>query len=354
MNKEMAHTTSVQKNVTSNGQCSNKGAEPSRSVRSEQLIDHPLFTRTVLLPTTPIRTFYKVVKRAVVLREMGIWLAAPSGVGKSSALDMVVELMTASMPTLLVLKHNMLNQQMPSIRAFFKNFLATLRHYEQKGETSDVRQRLVNTLIDDARVRGSSMVLLMIDEAQAMTIQDFKFLKDVSNALEQENVQLVTILMGQDPDLSELIIELRRARRLDLISRFALQRIEFVGYSCVDHLREILREIDTAIYPIGTEYTWTSYFFPRAYESGFRLENEAQAFFKAIVDATPKKLEGLCIPARQTFLAIRTFVYANSKRDTCNMHLPEDAWKSTVAYARIADAMLLMAVNDATQAEVRI
>ena len=49
------------------------------------------------------------------------------------------------------------------------------------------------------------MALLLLDEAQSLTVEEFSFLKDVFNDLRRENIQLVTILMGQSPDLHRTV-----------------------------------------------------------------------------------------------------------------------------------------------------
>jgi hypothetical protein len=256
---------------------------------------------------------------------------------------MVEAMLHKQMPRLPIFQHNAHNQQIPSIRAFFKHFLATVGHKEKRGETYDLRERLVNCLIDDARISGMNMILMLIDEAHAMAIQDFNFLKDVYNDLGKENVQLITILMGQAPDLSKVITELKNSNRLDLVGRFAMSTLSFRAYNSIRDLTKILKGIDSAIFPDESGVSWTGFFFPEAYRRGFRLENEASRFMAAIAAVAPNETSGVFdFPARQAFLAIRTFVIDNAAFDDPNILLPDDAWKNAVNYAKLKDAMLLM------------
>jgi hypothetical protein len=311
-------------------------------LRTEMAMHHPLLSGHVILPTPPVDELFKIIKRAVVLRETGCCFSARSGVGKTSALEMVDVMLRQQMPKLPVFRHDTHNQQIPSIRAFFKHFLATVGHSEKKGETYDLRERLVNCLIDDARISGMNMILLFIDEAHAMAVQDFNFLKDVYNDLGKENVQLITILMGQEPDLSKVIERLKNAGRLDLIGRFAMRPLSFRAYNSVQDLAAIFKGIDATSFPEASGISWTSFFFPEAYRCGFRLENEAPRFMAAISESAPGGASYFDFPARQTFLAIRTFVIDNAGSDESKIRLPENAWKEAVDYAKLQEAMLLM------------
>jgi hypothetical protein len=192
--------------------------------------------------------------------------------------------------------HDAHNQQFPSIRAFFKHFLVTVGHDEIKGETYDLRVRLVRTMIDSARTSGLNLIVLFIDEANALQLQDFLFLKDVHNDLAREGVQLVTFLMGQSPDLEYLIEKLARGARRDLISRFA-NRIQPVRpYRSVSDLRAVFKAIDQKQYPPDSDVHWPQALLPKAWQAGFRLEHEAKRAFEGLFAA------GSGVPAAQRMI----------------------------------------------------
>jgi len=311
--------------------------------RADSVLLHPLFTNRVLLPTPAVDEVFKAVISTIVLRDTGCCLSGRSGVGKSCALELMESALHERMPRLCIFRHDIHNHQIPSIRAFFKHFLSTVQHAEKKGETYDLRERLINILVDDARISGMGMVLLFIDEAHAMLIQDFDFLKDVYNDLNKQGIQLITVLMGQEPDLDATIERLKNARRLDLIGRFAMRVVPFRAYNSVNDLSVILKGIDSTRHPDENGPTWTEFFFPQAYQRGFRLENEAENFMAAIRAVGAGNASGsFDFPARQTFLSIRKFVIENMRLDHSNMQLPEDVWRKAVEYAKLKNAMQLM------------
>jgi hypothetical protein len=318
--------------------------------RDEIIRNHPLMTKDVLLPTQPIDELFLAIRRVVILRETGCCFTGHSGVGKSCALDVVEAMLRSEIPGLCVVKHVTHSQQVPSIRAFFKHFLTTIKHSQLRGETYDLRQRLVNWLVDEGRLSGLNMVVLLIDEAQVMTIQDFNFLKDVFNDLNKDGVQLVSILMAQSPDFSEVINILKRERRLDLIGRFAMRILPFRAYNCAVDLEQILQKIDETVYPEGSGITWTEFFFPEAFRSGFRLACQLENFMAAITANAPKtRPMRFDFPARQAFLAIRTFMIDNAGLDATNMEVPPNAWLKAVEYAKIAEAMEIMRASTSLQ-----
>lgn len=311
--------------------------------RGEIGLHHPLMTKDVLLPTAPINELFLAIHRVVVLRETGCCFTGHSGIGKSCALDVVEAMLQIQMPGLCVVKHDTHSQQVPSIRAFFKHFLTTIKHSQLRGETFDLRQRLVNWLVDEAKLSGLNMIVLLIDEAQGMKMQDFNFLKDVFNDLNKEGVQLITILMAQAPDFAEVVATLKRERRLDLIGRFAMRILPFRAYNSATDLEQILRGIDEAVFPEGSGITWTEFYFPKAFQTGFRLVGQLNDFMKAITASAPKtRPMRFDFPARQAFVAIRTFMMDYAGSDGENMLVPVDAWKTVVAYAKIADSMEMM------------
>lgn len=313
------------------------------SRRAELAFHHPITTRTVLITTPPIYEMFLVINRIVMLRDTGCCFVGPSGTGKTSALVVIEELIKVRWPNLYVVRHHTHNNKVPSIRAFFKHFLNTLNHPERTGETIDLRRRLVNWLVDEARTSGLNLVLMMIDEAQAMEIADFEFLKDVYNDLAEQQVQLVTVLMAQSPDFDRVVKKLRHERRLDLIGRFAMRIVPFRAYNSLEDLRSILQFIDQAIFPEDSGITWTSFYFPEAYSNGFRMVDQSIKFFSAIAEVTPgSKPSEVRFPARQAFLAIKFFFIEHAGYDAADMQLPHDAWRSAVEYAMIKEAMEAM------------
>ncbi|MBV6325684.1 ATP-binding protein [Duganella violaceipulchra] len=182
------------------------------------LTKHPLFGKTLVLPTEPIKEMVGAMRRAVILRELGCCFTATSGYGKSRGLIMAEHELRKIFPNVPIFRHIVDNQQVPSIRAFFKNFLLTVGITDIAGETFDLRVRL-GAALEEAGLGGSEkMVVLLIDEAQGMALQDFCFLKDIGNQLERVDVHFVVFMMGQEPEFTRVAQRLRARRYTQVLS----------------------------------------------------------------------------------------------------------------------------------------
>ena len=308
--------------------------------RAEQVtIDHPAFDPQTVLITAPIAELYQTVRHILLVRETGCCFTAPSGAGKTRALILLEHLLRERMPALIVIRHTTWNHQVPSIRAFFKHFLTAVGHPELRGETFDLRHRLVRRLIDLARTSQLPFIVLLIDEANAMRLEDFLFLKDIYNDLDREGIGLVTVMMGQDPDFSDVVANLRDKGKSDLISRFARRRQQFRAYSKVEDVASVFRQYDSAIWPPGSSQTWTQFFMPEAWDAGFRLADQAAPFMEAVKSCSDQSLSKIGFPARQFFAAVREYLAKQQYSDGPGEFPSPDAWGEAVEFALLADAM---------------
>lgn len=305
---------------------------------------HPLFAGEVSIVTPPIKQMYGSVKRVIALRELGCTFSGPSGAGKTYSISVIGAMLRAELPRLCILTYTAGNQQLPSIRAFYKGFLHAVGHHELRGETWDLRARLVRSMASDARQAGMNIVVLFVDEANALTLQDFLFLKDVYNDLEKEHIQLISILMGQSPDLDAVLDNLAKEGRLDLISRFAMRRLHVPAYSTVAEIDLIFDHID--LIESGGVY-WTQFFLPKSFAGGFRLRDQAASAFSAICRADPlaNAAGKVAFPARQFFLMLRSFLLDAAADDPDGLADFDQRWDAAVREAKLQDAMKLISTQ---------
>lgn len=303
------------------------------------LIDHPAFSLNTVLLTEPISELYQMVRQLVFVRETGCCFTAHSGVGKTRALMMVEHLVRQRMPELLVIRHNTWNQQVASIRAFYKHFLTAIGHPDLRGETFDLRHRLIRRLVDMARANKSPIVLLLIDEANAMRLDDFLFLKDVYNELDKDGIQLITVMMGQEPDFGNVLALLRDRGRLDLISRFARRKMVFRACSTEKDFRGLFRHFDTSIYPLDSGATWVQHFLPKAWNNGFRLADQVAIFLQAVDRCASPTSRAIGIPARQLFTVIRRYLLEQMYRERSGQRPVDTPWDDALTYALLDDAL---------------
>lgn len=310
------------------------------SVRAQLVATHPLFDRQTIVTTPAIDNLNRQIRRAALLGEMGLCFSAASGIGKSTALVAARAYIRREMKGVPVVIHSFRNNQVPSIRGFYKHLLCSVQHASTKGETADLRQRVTQRFISEALCSDRKMIVLLVDEAQAMKTQDFLFLKDLDNDLADAGVRLLSVFMAQEPDFSEVRKTIHAEGRLDLIGRFLMRPLRFDGFRTVEDFRVWFHDIDCHEFPVGSGWTWTRFFFPEAWENGFRMEYEANRFFGVLGKAVGMRAENeICTsPARQIFLAVRAFLLDNAGFDEPQMRLDTQAWSNALEYARVQAA----------------
>ncbi|MES2072727.1 MAG: ATP-binding protein [Pseudomonadota bacterium] len=320
--------------------------------RPNLIMQHPLFSQGVILPTLPINEIYQQIRRSVYIRESGRCFKAPSGSGKSFCIDMICDLLKHDFPNLAVIKIQAQTQMVASIRSFFKHILTSLRHNDIRGETYDLKRRAMNRLVDEAKRHGMSFVVLFIDEAQCMRTEDYYFLKDVSNGLSTEGVQLVTVLFGQAPEFEYAINDLRSAGKLDIVSRFTMRLEDFRPFSTLADIEQLFEQIEKATYPAHTNISWIQFLSPKSYAAGFRFKNEARPFFEALTSLNIDD-ESPFFPARSMFLALRHALFDFAVSESVQLQIPPSAWVNAIQYAQVIEAARIGGMPQDSKWEVK-
>lgn len=93
-----------------------------------------------------------------------------------------------------------------------QELLLAVGHPEfEKGTTTVLKNRLLNSLLASASVTKSKKVVLFIDEAQNMSVNDFEWLMDIYNNLSLWDIHMVSFLFGS--------LELRQHQKKTYIFR---------------------------------------------------------------------------------------------------------------------------------------
>ncbi|WP_207003809.1 ATP-binding protein [Trinickia mobilis] len=287
--------------------------------------------------TKPVDELNKVIHNAVLMRRSGSWVPASPGDGKTSAVIAVTDALEKEFDgEIAIVRLNYVGSHTPTIRGFHIQFLAAAGIADTRGETPALRLRLTNALIDKATAVGDNAVYLFIDEAQQMRDLEMRFLKDLSNELEMEGVQLVTFLFGQNPELSDAVARLKREGGFDLVSRFACREVRLRSYSTLGDFVDLLDKVDQKLDDDGVPYT--AFFLPEAFSNGFRLKNEAKRFFAAL-RGSMNNSEHLGYPARQVFFALQDFLGFQAKHDAPDFKGTRKKWDAAVSEANMRIAL---------------
>ncbi len=144
---------------------------------------------------------------------------------------------------------------------------------------------------------GGRQYVLILDEVNLCNETDLTELLEIHNILSLQGVKMTTISFGQ-PEVLNLISSLRQTEQNQIIARFFRKPIPFCSCNSEETLAKVLDSLDTnAEWPVGSGWTYTYFFFPRAFAKGFRLATYASAIWRAFKKALPDETRGFTMEA---------------------------------------------------------
>lgn len=283
---------------------------------------HPLWQDEIIL-TQPLETLTHQFRLCVVGRTLGSYVAAPAGAGKSYAarhLQRDITQRFTGAPVLLLSKNN---NQVTSVAGFFSEWQRTIGTDDVSGTGHELRARTERALLSIVQQSRKNYCVLIIDEAHQMEEDDFRYLKDIYNSLAATHCRLLTCLIGQSPELDIKLKTLQIGQQQDLIDRFATLRLSFRGLESIGELKKILKTIDSSVY---REKTWTEFFLPSAFQSGYRLENDVEEIYSILRNNESSNKDG-GYSLRRLFTLIRALLYSACFHDCSGFTMPDEVWE---------------------------
>ena len=306
--------------------------EYSLEWRAAQLINHPVFRQNLsgCLWTGRVEQVFQQVSRCMILRQSA-YIEEPTGSGKSIAMEFVISRLTQLFGELACVSFNAQTNNVPSVRGFYKELLMDLHHEKTGGDTADLRNRVRRRLEELGVKSPSGTVIIWVDEAQALNVEDFLFLRDVQNGLRQVQADLLVFMTGEAPSLHRRIDEAKWSASPAVADRFAMKRMYLGGYG-LDEILELFGLIDAAIWPDASGIAWTQFFFPQAFEAGFRLQSQAMGCTSALESAKLLSRDGHC-QARLLMKVVKRFMLDQAMHDGVKFIGSPDAWRDAVVDA---------------------
>lgn len=200
--------------------------------------------------------------------------------GKTTAIDYVVAEIKSkfgvNFPVFIVEE---MEHSKKSDSAFYGHLLLHVGHtLHDSGNATKKHTRLLEFLSDAAAQANVKKVIFFIDEAQVLEVHMLSLLKALMNNLKKlYNLKLVVLLVGQ-PELKTDKTSLEQQKNMQLVGRFMAREFEFFGLRNAGDVAYVLQSLDSPEleYPAGSGCSYTKYFFPGAFELGWRFEKEGQ------------------------------------------------------------------------------
>lgn len=138
---------------------------------------------------------------------------------------------------------------------------------------------LFNDILATSDRLGTEKVLVIIDEAQNLTIQKLAALKKLTDELQEHDLAPFTLLFAQS-DWTALLDSLTWHGHFDLVDRFFSRRYRYRGLY-LNEIAGFLQAYDQNRWPADSGTAYTQFFAPERWQQGWRLASAAPDFVEA-------------------------------------------------------------------------
>ncbi|MCA1319375.1 ATP-binding protein [Sutcliffiella horikoshii] len=246
---------------------------------------HPVETGDYIIDTIAINEILEPMRHWIQMRVPGGIIYGAPRLGKTRAIKYIQNIFEYKYPNQwLNLRIKTRKRKTPNEDAFFEFFLKDVGHdlYSQ-GKAVAKRNRLSNFLMDKGDQTIRKQIVLFIDDAQRLTDIEFEWLMDIYNELDSFGITLTTILVGQNELTHRRSTYLTTAKQI--VGRFMVHEERFYGVREMDELSYMLSSYDEITeFPVGSNCSYTNFFFPNGFNKGFRLENEAEYIWSSLLE----------------------------------------------------------------------
>jgi hypothetical protein len=249
---------------------------------------HPLVTGNYRLATPAIEAFYELVTRCLRYRIMGALIYGPSRIGKTRAIEYVRLLLARQYPKVTSYHAQCEHKPRHAEGPFFGNLLEAVGDHAPHAGTSSAKRIRLSLRIREAAARGGSgTVLLFCDESQRYNENEYEWLRDVHDALDRQQIKLFTFLVGQQELLAQKTA-LQVAGKTQIVARLMVEQFPFHGIRYAEDVATCLNGYDQTAYPEGSDWSFTRFYLPQTFDSGYRLVGDAGALWQAFEAAHHK------------------------------------------------------------------
>lgn len=202
------------------------------------------------------------------------------------------------------------------------------------GTNPAKRMRLSLRIREAAARAGSGTVLLFCDEAQRYNENEYEWLRDVHDALDRQQIKLFTFLVGQQELLAQKSA-LQIAGKTQIVARLMVEELAFHGIRNAEDVATCLNGYDQTAYPEGTQWSFTRFYLPQAFDAGYRLVSDAALLWNAFEAAhhkatLPGRLE---IPMESFARAVEIVLKDSELRDAPGYCPDASLWAHAVRHS---------------------
>ncbi|GAB3387668.1 AAA family ATPase [Massilia varians] len=309
-------------------------------LRPVTFAEHPVTQQTYIVPTPSIDALTERVKRLIRLRTPGAIIYAYPRFGKTYSIRYVINVLQADFPESVFISFGCEFKKAPSEDGFFANLLEAVGHKgAAPGSVTKKRIRLIERICELVDRSGHNWVVFFGDEAQKLGVTEYEWLRDVHDKLERRGIRMITFLVGQ-PQLLHQKTALRQSNHTQIVLRFMIVEMRFDGLCSAEDIATCLAAYDEAYFPQGSDWSYTRFFYPNAYDSGLRLLDQANVLWEAFCTAHANAgfTFDIEIPMQYFAHTVEIALSENKHLDAPDFRFSRDIWNKAIKDAMYVEA----------------
>lgn len=302
---------------------------------------HPVELRGSIFLTPPIEAMKKAVKGWMDSGISGGLIFGHQRYGKTRAVRALVQqwsLITKSrMPAYYL---DVRTRSVPNEDGFFEDLLSGMRHqFPSKGKAKDKRNRARDFLICEAERAESDTVMLTIDNAHRLSTIHYDWLCNLFDELDDANILAFTLSVGE-PDLKSIRDGFESSGQMQSVGRFMVEEHWFHGIRRQAELESLFGWFDAKVFPDNSGWTYSRYYYPEAFDNGWRLRNEAPVVWALWDEVRRRRDLGASLEIPMVYLAAVTkqFLRRGDELDREKFLGGESIWRPLISQCGYAKA----------------
>ncbi|WP_241290166.1 ATP-binding protein [Burkholderia stabilis] len=162
-------------------------------------------------------------------------------------------------------------------------FTKSFYHKRVRDAFELCKQRFISV----AENSKSNYAILLIDEAQDLTLKEWKWLVGMQNTLDYAGYVLSIFSVGSH-QLGYQHDYIAKTGSAHIAARFMVANARFHGLQSVEEIEYVLNEYDVdSEWPLGSQISYLQYFSPNDFADGRRLSGSSKLLWNALLELTP-------------------------------------------------------------------
>lgn len=311
--------------------------------------DHCIFTKQYAVYTQPIHEMTVQIGDWIDQQRPGGYIYGASRLGKTRAIiwylaDVLAERFGAIVPLVIWDR----SDSLPTEAAFWHQLLVASNFQfvdpRRPAKKTEGAYLCLQRFISIAKNAGRNYVVLVIDEAQEMTLHEWKWLVGLQNRLDYSGILLSVFSIGSH-QLGYRHEYLASTGNAHIAARFMAAHARFHGIRTLEEIRYVLNNYDVdSEWPAGSGISFLNCFAPTSFAQGKRLVDCAEYLWRALIELRPASVKNYTeFPMQHIARAVEEILSRLSHGEDWSVATSYESWLNELAKVNYSDHMRIIA-----------